>query len=160
MLTNVLNIKNSEDGNRIKQGDQSIMRYELLDRNNDNLELNNKKAVIYLHNKEGVAYKETTTVNDNAVDVVIKKILPADYYNLEIVVDDKYIFPSDNKTKIEITSSVIGNHMTDIQKENVFDEIIHYGNENGLIQTGSQFEISEDEPEDKTKIWIKPVEDE
>ncbi|MFI3546855.1 hypothetical protein V5G65_12425 [Mammaliicoccus sciuri] len=160
MLTNVLNIKNAEDGNRIKQGDQSIMRYELLDHNNDNLALNHKKAVIYLHNKEGVAYKETTTVNNNVVDVVIKKILPADYYTLEIVVDDKYIFPSDNKTKIEITRSVIGSNIADVQKENVFDEILRYGNENGLIQTGSQFEISKNEPEDKTKIWVIPKEDE
>ena len=35
MLTNVLNLNDSNDGNRIKQGDLSIMRYILTDSNDD-----------------------------------------------------------------------------------------------------------------------------
>ena len=44
MLTNVLNLNDSNDGNRIKQGDLSIMRYILTDSNDDDLEIKDKPA--------------------------------------------------------------------------------------------------------------------
>lgn len=135
MLNNVLNLGESKDGNRIKQGDQSIMRYVLADSNDDNLQLSGKKAVIYLYNNNGVAYREETTVNENVVDVVIKSVLPADHYTLEIIVDDKYIFPSDNKTKIEVTSSVLGKGTTEIEEKNLYGEIIDYGVKNSLFDS-------------------------
>lgn len=133
MLNNVLNLGESKDGNRIKQGDQSIMRYVLADSNDDNLQLNGKKAVIYLYNNNGVAYREETTVNENVVDVVIKSVLPADHYTLEIIVDDKYIFPSDNKTKIEVTNSVLGKGTTEIVEQNLYGDLIEYGINNHLF---------------------------
>jgi len=103
MIKNVLTLNESTDGNRIKQGDQSVMRYTLTDTSEDNLELDGKQAIVYLYTDKGVAYKQETTVSNNVVDVVINEIIPTGHYTLEIVVDDKYIFPSDNKTKIEVT---------------------------------------------------------
>ena len=50
MLTNVLNLNDSNDGNRIKQGDLSIMRYILTDSNDDDLEIKDKPAKAYLIN--------------------------------------------------------------------------------------------------------------
>ena len=44
MLTNVLNLNDSQDGNRIKQGDLSIMRYILTDTNKDDLNLDGLPA--------------------------------------------------------------------------------------------------------------------
>ena len=42
MYTNVLNLEESIDGNRIKQGDLSVMRYILTDANSDDLQLDGK----------------------------------------------------------------------------------------------------------------------
>ena len=92
MLTNVLNVLESADGNRIKQGDKSIMRYVLQDANNDNLDLNglSAKSVFSLNDK--VEYTFATVVKDNAVEIVIDDVIPAGLYTLEIWVDNKYSF--------------------------------------------------------------------
>ena len=47
MLTNVLNLNDSQDGNRIKQGDLSIMRYILTDTNKDDLNLDGLPAKVF-----------------------------------------------------------------------------------------------------------------
>lgn len=127
MLNNVLNLGESKDGNRIKQGDQSVMRYTISDTNEDNLELDGKQAIVYLYTDKGVAYKQETTVSNNVVDVVINEIIPTGHYTLEIVVDNKYIFPSDNKTKIEVTSSVLGKGTTEIAEQNLYGDLLDYG---------------------------------
>ncbi|WP_436939486.1 hypothetical protein [Staphylococcus xylosus] len=127
MIKNVLTLNESTDGNRIKQGDQSVMRYTLTDTSEDNLELDGKQAIVYLYTDKGVAYKQETTVSNNVVDVVINEIIPTGHYTLEIVVDDKYIFPSDNKTKIEVTSSVLGKGTTEITKQNLYGDLLDYG---------------------------------
>ena len=97
MLTNVLNLNQSSDGNRIKQGDLSHMRYILSDANEDDLNLNGKPAKVYLTDVTGVKYTYDTTVkqSDNAYvcDVVINQIIPAGTYTLEIWVDNRYVFP-------------------------------------------------------------------
>ena len=96
MLTNVLNLNDSNDGNRIKQGDLSIMRYILTDSNDDDLEIKDKPAKAYLINSKGVQYIYETKVNKEkssyVVDLVIDKILPSDVYTLEIWVDNQYCF--------------------------------------------------------------------
>lgn len=127
MIKNVLILNESTDGNRIKQGDQSVMRYTLTDTSEDNLELDRKQAIVYLYTDKGVAYKQETTVSNNVVDVVIDEIIPTGHYTLEIVVDNKYIFPSDNKTKIEVTSSVLGKGTTEITKQNLYGDLLDYG---------------------------------
>lgn len=127
MLNNVLNLGESKDGNRIKQGDQSVMRYTLSDTNEDNLELDGKQAIVYLYTDKGVAYKQVTTVSNNVVDIVIDEIIPTGHYTLEILVDNKYIFPSDNKTKIEVTSSVLGKGTTEIAEQNLYGDLLDYG---------------------------------
>ena len=47
MLINVLNLNDSQDGNRIKQGDLSHMRYILSDTNNDDLKLDGLPAKVF-----------------------------------------------------------------------------------------------------------------
>ena len=159
-MENVLNLNDSNDGNRIKQGDLSHMRYILTDSNNDDLKLNDKPAKVYLTDSTGVKYIYDTTVkqSDNAYvyDVVINQIIPAGTYTLEIWVDNRYVFPSDTKTKIQVTESVIGRQIVNVETHNLWDEILEYGVKNGMFKqdSGSDFVIGNQPPTDKNKIWI------
>ncbi|ATN02491.1 hypothetical protein [Staphylococcus capitis] len=162
MLTNVLNLNDSNDGNRIKQGDLSIMRYILTDTNKDDLNLDGLPAKVFLTDETGVKYIYDTTVRqyDNAYvcDVVINQIIPANIYTLEIWVDNTYCFPSDNKAKIRVESSVLGNGITKVDNNNLWKELTEYAVKNGYLKSEitetSNIEIGSTEPTDKTKIWI------
>ena len=141
MYTNVLNLEESVDGNRIKQGDLSVMRYILTDANNDNLQLDGKPAKVYLTDSEGVKYIDDTTVKEQdgkyLCDVVIDTIIPAGTYTLEIWVDNTYCFPSDNKAKIRVENSVLGNGIEQIYTQNLFTDIIDYAKKHSLIDFGT-----------------------
>lgn len=141
MYTNVLNLEGSKDGNRIKQGDLSVMRYILTDANSDDLQLNDKPAKVYLTDSEGVKYIYDTTVKEQdgkyLCDVIIDTIIPAGTYTLEIWVDNTYCFPSDNKAKIRVESSVLGNGIEQIYTQNLFAGIINYAKKHSLIDFGT-----------------------
>lgn len=156
MISNVLNINESTDGNRIKQGDKSIMRYTLTDANNDALDINGKQAKVFLFKDDKVEYVYETTVQDNSIDLVINDIIPANTYTIEIWVDNKYSFPSDRSSKIEVVESIIGKGIQDINNKNIWDEVIKFGIEKGLINQGGgdNVVIGSEPPGDKTKIWI------
>lgn len=137
MYTNVLNLEESIDGNRIKQGDLSVMRYILTDANSDDLQLDGKPAKVYLTDVDGIKYIYATTVKKQdgkyLCDVIIDAIIPAGTYTLEIWVDNTYCFPSDNKAKIRIESSAIGSGIEQIKSQKLFDEIIEYAKKHDLI---------------------------
>lgn len=105
MYTNVLNLEESIDGNRIKQGDLSVMRYILTDANNDDLQIEGKPAKVYLTDVDGVKYIYDTTVKEQdgkyLCDVVIDTIIPAGTYTLEIWVDNTYCFLVIEKVKLK-----------------------------------------------------------
>lgn len=140
MYTNVLNLEESVDGNRIKQGDLSVMRYILTDANNDDLQLDGKPAKVYLTDSEGVKYIDDTTVKEQdgkyLCDVVIDTIIPAGTYTLEIWVDNTYCFPSDRKSKVKVEPSVLGNELEKINTENMYEEVIEYAKTHNLIKDG------------------------
>ena len=140
MYTNVLNLEESVDGNRIKQGDLSVMRYILTDANSDDLQLDGKPAKAYLTDSEGVKYIYDTTVKEQdgkyLCDVVIDTIIPAGTYTLEIWVDNTYCFPSDSKSKIKVEASVLGNELEKINTENMYGEVIEYAKTHNLIKDG------------------------
>ncbi|WP_317954900.1 MULTISPECIES: hypothetical protein [unclassified Staphylococcus] len=140
MYTNVLNLEESIDGNRIKQGDLSIMRYILTDANSDDLQLDGKPAKVYLTDSEGVKYICDTTVKEQdskyLCDIVIDKIIPAGTYTLEIWVDNTYCFPSDRKSKVKVEPSVLGNELEKINTENMYGEVIEYAKTHNLIKDG------------------------
>lgn len=158
MLTNVLNLNDSNDGNRIKQGDLSIMRYILTDTNKDDLNLDGLPAKVFLTDETGVKYIYDTTVRqyDNAYvcDVVINQIIPANIYTLEIWVDNKYVFPSDKKTKIEVTESVIGRQLINTQNHDLWQEMIEYGVKNGLIKNQTETEVNYSPLKNLTGVFI------
>lgn len=140
MYTNVLNLEESADGNRIKQGDLSVMSYILTDANNDDLQLDGKQAKVYLTDVDGVKYIDDTTVKEQdgkyLCDVVIDKIIPAGTYTLEIWVDETYCFPSDRKSKVKVEPSVLGNELGKINTENMYGEVIEYAKTHNLIKDG------------------------
>lgn len=158
MLINVLNLNDSQDGNRIKQGDLSHMRYILSDTNNDDLKLDGLPAKVFLTDSTGVKYIYDTTVRqyDNAYvcDVVINQIIPANIYTLEIWVDNKYVFPSDKKTKIEVTESVIGRQLINTQNHDLWQEMIEYGVKNGLIKNQTETEVKYSPLKNLTGVFI------
>lgn len=141
MYTNVLNLEESIDGNRIKQGDLSVMRYILTDSNSDDLQLDGKPAKVYLTDSEGAKYIYETTVKQQdgkyVCDVIINKIISPGTYTLEIWVDSTYCFPSDNKAKIRVESSVLGNGIEQIYTQNLFADIIDYAKKHSLIDFGT-----------------------
>ncbi|MEJ7160697.1 SGNH/GDSL hydrolase family protein [Staphylococcus epidermidis] len=158
MLMNVLNLNDSQDGNRIKQGDLSHMRYILSDTNNDDLKLDGLPAKVFLTDSTGVKYIYDTTVRqyDNAYvcDVVINQIIPANTYSLEIWVDNKYVFPSDNKAKIQVTESVIGRQLINTQNHDLWQEMIEYGVKNGLIKNQTETEVNYSPLKNLTGVFI------
>ncbi|MCG2408736.1 SGNH/GDSL hydrolase family protein [Staphylococcus epidermidis] len=158
MLMNVLNLNDSQDGNRIKQGDLSHMRYILSDTNKDDLKLDGLPAKVFLTDSTGVKYIYDTTVRqyDNAYvcDVVINQIIPANTYSLEIWVDNKYVFPSDKKTKIEVTESVIGRQLINTQNHDLWQEMIEYGVKNGLIKNQTETEVNYSPLKNLTGVFI------
>lgn len=140
MYTNVLNLEESVDGNRIKQGDLSVMRYILTDANSDDLQLDGKQAKVYLTDSEGVKYIYDTTVKEQdgkyLCDVVIDTIIPAGTYTLEIWVNETYCFPSDRKSKVKVEPSVLGNELGKINTENMYEKVIEYAKTHNLIKDG------------------------
>ena len=144
-LYNVLDLRDSVDGNRIKQGDLSNMRYILTDANNDDLKMDGMPAVVYLYTTDSVQYQFKTKVKritdtldkskyNYAVDIVINQVIPADEYMLEIHVNEEYIFPSDHSAIIEVTESVLGKSLSIADNEAVYDAIIQYGLANGKFK--------------------------
>lgn len=159
MYTNVLNLEESVDGNRIKQGDLSVMRYILTDANSDDLKLDGKPTKVYLTDSEGVKYIYDTTVKEQdgkyLCDMIIDTIIPAGTYTLEIWVDNTYCFPSDNKSKIKVEPSVLGNGLEKIHTENMYGELIKYAKAHNLIkdgEDGKSFTSSDLTDEDIKKI--------
>lgn len=125
MNQNILILNDVNTGNNLKQGDQTILKYLCGDGSGDVLKLEGLKARVVLKNQDHTVFFSTdTTVNaNNEVLFLIDKILPVAKYILEIIVDDKYIFPSDNSLYLNITASSLGSLVEEIES-NSLDLII------------------------------------
>lgn len=125
MNENILILSDLNTGNNLKQGDQTILKYLCGDGSGEVLKLEGLKARVVLKNRKNtVIFSTETTVNaNNEVLFIIDKILPATQYILEIIVDDKYIFPSDNSLHLNITASSLGALVKEIEN-NSLDLII------------------------------------
>lgn len=125
MNENILILSDLNTGNNLKQGDQTILKYLCGDGSGETLKLEGLKARAVLKNRKNtVIFSTETTVNaNNEVLFIIDKILPATQYVLEIIVDDKYIFPSDNSLHLNITASSLGALVKEIEN-NPLDLII------------------------------------
>lgn len=99
-------LKQIRGGTVIKQNDtSSVLQFELLDYKGDRIEsINDKEAVILLHNYDSVVYRTTSIVKNESVSFRIDRPITDGKYSIEISCDG-YVFPSNNETKIEIKKS-------------------------------------------------------
>ena len=121
MNGNILILSDLNTGNNLKQGDQTILKYLCGDGSGDVLKLEGLKARAVLKNrKNNVVFSTETTVKaNNEVLFIIDKVLPVAKYVLEIIVDDKYIFPSDNSLHLNITASSLGALVEEIESNSL-----------------------------------------
>lgn len=111
----------SLSGSVIKQLDQSPLKYKLIDV--DGKDYSGLPAEVVLINRGEEALRKTVEVKDNEFELTIDKVLPQASYTLEVVVDDKYIFPSDYSTKIWVNVSTVGQVIDQLEKIG-YDEIL------------------------------------
>ena len=110
MNENILILNDLNTGNNIKQGDRTILKYLCDDGNGDSLDLTGKLARAVLKTRKNqVIYQTEAQINDrNEVTFIIDRIVPATQYVLEIVIDNQYVFPSDNTMYLNVTASSLG----------------------------------------------------
>ena len=100
-------------GNTLKQGDKTPLTYRLLDADGDNINISGKSATVRLvhPNYLTIGYEKSglTVSQDETVTFTIDNIIPARKYNVEIIVDNKYVFPSRSaESKFTIDKSTLG----------------------------------------------------
>lgn len=133
MNENILVLNDLNTGNNIKQGDRTILKYLCDDGNGDKLDLTGLPARAVLKTRKNqVVYQTEAQISDrNEVTFIIDRVVPANQYVLEIVVDNQYIFPSDNSIYLNVTKSSIGSVDDFIQNnsreylEEIIDERIN-----------------------------------
>ena len=112
-MTGILMLDSLTRGNTLKQGDKTPLTYKLLDADGDNLSIAGKTATVRLvhPNYLTIGYEKTglTVQSDDTVTFTIDKIIPARKYHVEIIVDNKFVFPSRSvESKFTIDRSSLG----------------------------------------------------
>lgn len=112
-MTGVLMLESLTRGNTLKQGDKTPLTYKLLDADGDNLNVAGKTATVRLvhPNYLTIGYEKSGLLvsQDDTVTFTIDNIIPSRKYNVEIIVDDKFVFPSRSaESKFTIDRSSLG----------------------------------------------------
>ena len=112
-VSGILRLESLTKGNILRQGDLTLLKYRLFDADGDKLDISGKSATVRLmkdsftfiaYEKEGL-----TVASDDTISFNVNKILPAGLYHLEVIVDDKYIFPSrDDEGGFNVDKSTLG----------------------------------------------------
>ena len=97
-MSGILRLESLTKGNTLKQGDKTPLKYKLLDADGEKLNIAGKSAKVRLvypdfltigYEKDGL-----TVAQDDTVTFTIDSVIPSRIYHVEIIVDDKFIFPS------------------------------------------------------------------
>lgn len=112
-MGNSLNLRNVYGNYIIAQGDNSsTFTYEIQDQNRMIMKcIDNTPCKVYLTKDDIVYYEYSSFIFDGCVEFNISKQLGPGDYRVEIVVEidsSKYVFPSDGKTRIRVSDSVLG----------------------------------------------------
>ena len=112
-MTGILMLDSLTRGNTLKQGDKTPLTYKLLDADGDKLDVAGKTATVRLlyPNYLTIGYEKSglTVQSDDTVTFTIDKIVPARKYHVEIIVDNKFVFPSRSvESKFTIDKSSLG----------------------------------------------------
>lgn len=112
-MTGILMLESLTRGNTLKQGDKTPLTYRLLDADGDNLNVAGKTAVVRLvhPNYLAIGYEKRGLIvsQDDTVTFTIDNVIPARKYNVEIIVDNKFVFPSRSvESKFTVDRSTLG----------------------------------------------------
>ena len=112
-MSGILRLESLTKGNTLKQGDKTPLKYRLFDADGEKLNIAGKTAKVRLvypdfltigYEKDGL-----TVAQDDTVTFTIDKVIPAKLYHVEIIVDDKFIFPSrEDESKFTVDKSSLG----------------------------------------------------
>jgi|GEM_PF-4104343 len=110
----ILDLIDLNEGQILKQGDTTLLRFQIADRDNLLPDKTGSEAKIIFLNNNMIVYEELTTVKSgNIVEFSIQKVLLPGVYVLEIHVGGQ-IFPSDDYV-FKITRSALGNDVNLIE---------------------------------------------
>ena len=112
-MSGILRLESLTKGNTLKQGDKTPLKYRLFDADGEKLNIAGKSAKVRLvypdfltigYEKEGL-----TVAQDDTVTFTIDNVIPAKLYHVEIIVDEKFIFPSrEDESKFTVDKSTLG----------------------------------------------------
>ena len=112
-MSGILRLESLTKGNTLKQGDKTPLKYRLFDADGEKLNIAGKTAKVRLvypdfltigYEKDGL-----TVAQDDTVTFTIDGVIPSRIYHVEIIVDDKFIFPSRaDEAKFTVDKSSLG----------------------------------------------------
>ena len=112
-MSGILRLESLTKGNTLKQGDKTPLKYRLFDADGENLNIAGKSAKVRLvypdyltigYEKDGL-----TVAQDDTVTFTIDRVIPSRIYHVEIIVDDKFVFPSRaDESKFTVDKSSFG----------------------------------------------------
>ena len=112
-MSGILRLESLTKGNTLKQGDKTPLKYRLFDADGENLNIAGKSAKVRLvypdfltigYEKDGL-----TVAQDDTVTFTVDRVIPSRIYHVEIIVDDKFIFPSRaDEAKFTVYKSSLG----------------------------------------------------
>ena len=127
-MSGILRLESLTKGNTLKQGDKTPLKYRLFDADGEKLNIAGKSAQVRLvypdfltigYEKDGL-----TVTQDDTVTFAIDKVIPAKLYHVEIIVDNKFVFPSrSDESKFTIDKSTLGTEASIIEIVGV-DEVV------------------------------------
>ena len=123
-MSGILRLESLTKGNTLRQGDLTLLKYRLFDADGDKLDISGKPATVRLMKNDFtfIAYEKEglTVAPDDTISFNINKILPGGLYHLEIIVDDKYVFPSRaDEGKFNVDKSSLGAEITIIENAGI-----------------------------------------
>ena len=112
-MSGILRLEGLTKGNTLKQGDKTPLKYKLFDSDGDTLSVAGKPAKVRLvypdfltigYEKDGLIVAQ-----DDTVTFTIDSVIPSRMYHVEIIVDDKFVFPSRaDESKFTVDKSSLG----------------------------------------------------
>ena len=128
-MSGILRLESLTKGNTLKQGDKTPLKYRLFDADGETLNIAGKSAQVRLvypdfltigYEKDGL-----TVAQDDTVTFTIDSVIPSRIYHVEIIVDDKFIFPSRaDESKFTVDNSTLGTEANIIEVVGV-DQIVN-----------------------------------
>ena len=122
---NVLSVSPQHGRYRLKQGDNTELKF-ILQTNDANVSLSDSaKVVMYKDNK--ITFTKSVTISNSVATFSIDKVLSVGIHLVEIIVGNKHIFPSDRSScYIEIVQSsenLVASEVTDYGVQKIKNEI-------------------------------------